>query len=569
MELCMVESVKQDKLLVLSNQEGACKEIFQTIGQHFDVTQVGSIVEALRLLSRNDFTAVLSQASDFLPLEKAIVSEQAISILNTIGEGVCLVGGDGIVLWENEKMGAYTDLVKKEISQRSCEAFDGFCRQVESGVIENDLRLRKYSFTESKSERYFEMTTTPMLDDQNKLVRVASVVYEATASRKLQKRIDAIDKAGRELVRLDTESIGALDVSKRIELVQEKVVKYARRLLNFQHFVVRIINKKTNQLEVLFGVGLPDEAEKMEIFANDQNNGITGYVVTTGRSYICNNPSQDARYLAGLPDVQCTLTVPLRIHDKVIGALNVESIVTDAFGEEDRQVAEIFGRYIAISLNILDLLVTERFHTAGQTADNLCEGVSQPLDQILMETSQLKEDYIGHDDLRKRLDVILENVCKIRGAVRSVQDGPKGILTSFAKSQTPLNPELFDKRVLVVDDEAFILDTVSEVVLKHGMLPDKASDGKEALLLLSQQKYDLVISDIKMPYADGYEIYSAAKEADTDIAVILMTGFGYDPNHSIVRCNKEAGLSAVLYKPFKVDQLMAEVRHALGVQSKK
>jgi CheY-like chemotaxis protein len=568
MEVGMVEKVKQSKLLVLSHKDGSCKDIFQIIGHHFDVTYADSVVEALRLLSRNDFTAVLSQASDFLPLEKAVVSEQAISILNTIGEGVCLVGGEGIVLWENEKMGTYSDLVKAEISQRSCEAYDGFYRQIASGVSEKDLRMRKYSFTEKQSERYFEMTTTSMLDDQGKLVRVASVIHEATASRKLQKRIDAIDKAGRELVRLDTESIGTLDVSKRIELVQDKVVKYARELLNFQHFVVRIINKKTNQLEVLFGVGLPEEAEKIEIFANDQNNGITGYVVTTGRSYICNNPAQDSRYLTGLPSVQCTLTVPLRIHDKVIGALNVESIVMDAFGEEDRQVAEIFGRYIAISLNILDLLVTERFHTAGQTADNLHEGVSEPLDQILMEASQLKEDYIGHDDMRKRLDIILDNVCKIRGVVRSVQDGPKGILTSFAKTQTPLDPNLFDKRILVIDDEDFIRNTVCEVVLKHGMLPDKASDGKEALLLLSQQKYDLVISDIKMPYADGYEIYSAAKKIDVDIAVILMTGFGYDPNHSIVRCNKEEGLSAVLYKPFKVDQLMTEIRHALGVKPK-
>jgi DNA-binding NtrC family response regulator len=45
--------------------------------------------------------------------------------------------------------------------------------------------------------------------------------------------------------------------------------------------------------------------------------------------------------------------------------------------------------------------------------------------------------------------------------------------------------------------------------------------------------------------------------------VILMTGFGYDPNHSIVRASQE-GLQAVLFKPFKVDQLLAEVRKALS-----
>jgi DNA-binding NtrC family response regulator len=41
-----------------------------------------------------------------------------------------------------------------------------------------------------------------------------------------------------------------------------------------------------------------------------------------------------------------------------------------------------------------------------------------------------------------------------------------------------------------------------------------------------------------------------------------MTGFGYDPGHSIVRASQE-GLAAVLYKPFKVEQLLTEVRKAI------
>jgi hypothetical protein len=44
-----------------------------------------------------------------------------------------------------------------------------------------------------------------------------------------------------------------------------------------------------------------------------------------------------------------------------------------------------------------------------------------------------------------------------------------------------------------------------------------------------------------------------------------MTGFGYDPHHSIVRASQE-GLQAVLFKPFKVDQLLSEVRKALAPQ---
>jgi DNA-binding NtrC family response regulator len=73
----------------------------------------------------------------------------------------------------------------------------------------------------------------------------------------------------------------------------------------------------------------------------------------------------------------------------------------------------------------------------------------------------------------------------------------------------------------------------------------------------------LILSDIKMPNKNGYEVFAAARAAHRDCAVILITGFGYDPNHAIVRASKE-GLTGVLFKPFKVEQLMEEVRNALS-----
>jgi DNA-binding NtrC family response regulator len=75
--------------------------------------------------------------------------------------------------------------------------------------------------------------------------------------------------------------------------------------------------------------------------------------------------------------------------------------------------------------------------------------------------------------------------------------------------------------------------------------------------------YDLVLSDIRMPGKSGYEVFAAVKDVDADCPVILMTGFGYDPSHSIIRARRE-GLAAVLFKPFKVDQLLSEIRRAIS-----
>ena len=79
---------------------------------------------------------------------------------------------------------------------------------------------------------------------------------------------------------------------------------------------------------------------------------------------------------------------------------------------------------------------------------------------------------------------------------------------------------------------------------------------------IEQNDFDLVISDIRMPDKTGYDIFAAVRRRMKTIPVILMTGFGYDPNHCIVRASQE-GLQAVLFKPFKVDQLLAEIRKAL------
>jgi len=109
-------------------------------------------------------------------------------------------------------------------------------------------------------------------------------------------------------------------------------------------------------------------------------------------------------------------------------------------------------------------------------------------------------------------------------------------------------------------------NTIRDVLSKSGATVHTASDGAEAVMLIDKQSLDLIISDIKMPRRNGYEIFAAARRRDATIPVILMTAFGYDPNHCVVRASQE-GLAAVLFKPFKVDQLLDEVRKALSAET--
>jgi FixJ family two-component response regulator len=58
-----------------------------------------------------------------------------------------------------------------------------------------------------------------------------------------------------------------------------------------------------------------------------------------------------------------------------------------------------------------------------------------------------------------------------------------------------------------------------------------------------------------MPDMDGYELYWRIKDYDEQLPVIMMTGFGYDPNHVLVR-SKQDGLKDVLLKPFETSKLV-------------
>ncbi|HWP40066.1 MAG TPA: response regulator, partial [Tepidisphaeraceae bacterium] len=522
-----------------------------------------SIDQAIEALRNDHFDAVFSDSADFLPLERALVSQQASLILNTIGEGVCIVDGEGRCNWMNKKMQAWPPRVHEKIRRTCQEAFELFSKQVSPLSSESSShfsRSKRYALN-IEDQQFLEMIASPVISPSGQVVQVVAVVWDATGSRRMQQKIDAIDKAGRELVRLEADAMSKLNVAERLKLLEEKIVSYTKELMHFDHFAIRLLDRRTNKLEVVISAGLPPEAVNIELFAEPEGNGISGYVAATGRSYICPDIERDPRYVFGVEGAKSSLTVPLRLHDKVIGVFNIESRQRAAFTEDDRQFAEIFGRYVAIALNILDLMVVERVGTAHKIADDVNAEVAGPLNDIALDATSLMDEYIGHEDLRTRLQAIVTNVQTIQKALRQAAEGPNTILGA-GEVRGEQDPLLSGACVLVADDEPNIRNTISDILRKYHVVVTTACTGTEAIDYMSQQSFDLVISDIKMPDKTGYDVFAAARRVSPSLPVILMTGFGYDPNHCIVRASQE-GLQAVLFKPFKVDQLLSEVRKAL------
>jgi len=541
------------RFLILEAAAKQRPQLLDALRQLGEVHTAPTLTAAFEASAQQPFDLFVVDSSQLPSPEQFIRDRQLATLLETLGQAVCLMDLDGTVVWSNARFANLPPQVMDQIVHR-CQRMD------EDGRHEALARRARSWSVVCPNDQHFDARLTPIVEDSGR-TRLMIVISDVTRARRLQEKIDAIDKAGREMVRLDEEQIGRMDPGERLDLLERKIIYYTRDLLHFDNFAIRLLDRKSGRLELLLHSGLLAEAEEIDIYALPDGNGIGGYVAATGRSYICPDVRNDDRYLIGIDNARSSLTVPLMLHDQVVGVFNIESDHLAAFREDDRQFAEIFGRYIAISLHILNLLAVEHHATTGRLADNVSAEIAAPLNEILGDATTLMEDYIGHDDLRHRLRAIADNVDQIRKVIKQVTQPVRESLARTPVKPT-IDPVLQDKLVLIIDDEEIIRTTVRDVLAANGADVDTSRDGQEGLALFRQRPYDLVISDIKMPGSNGYEVFKGIKELRPDCPVMFITGFGYDPNHSIIRATPE-GLAAVLYKPFKVDELLVEVRKAI------
>jgi len=510
-------------------------------------------------------------------LEKGFEDRPEI-LLNAIGEGVCLCASDGRAEWSNDRFKHFDERVRRRVEAVCRGAFAMFEDELrETPDSSRRGRRRRYNLRTKTTRRSFEVEVTPVLMPAQDgvpaaLRQVAAVVRDVTSTYRMQEKIDAISRAGRELIHIEAEAIESMHVAERLALLEEKVIKFAHDLMHFDHFAIRLIDFKSGKLELVMSVGLPPDAQAIELYVGSEGQGISGFVAETGRSYICANTQSDERYITGLHKSGSSLTVPLRLFGKVLGVFNIESEEVGSFSEDDRQFAEIFATYVALAVHMLNLLVVERY-TTRQSATGTVQGeLNEPLDDLLVHADWLRAQAEGNEEAMAHIDRILMDVESIRKRVKEVATGPSSLLGVDEVVRKPeIDPVIRGRRILVVDNEPSILSTVRDVLQSRGANVVTCESGESAIQLLDQwartfdatEGFALVVSDISLGDKTGYDVFASAKKAWDNIPVILMTGFGYDPHHSIVRASQE-GLQCVLFKPFQVTKLLDEVRKAIS-----
>ncbi|MGC3969651.1 MAG: GAF domain-containing protein [Pirellulales bacterium] len=330
-------------------------------------------------------------------------------MLRSMPDGVVVLDADNRVIWANQRLSEWTH-------QPSLVGMGFYAALQGPEILGPDMcpfntaraSGKPSSSTLHSKESFYRVHAAPMGDPGSK--RLIVTLRDVTQEVVQQQKLAAIHQAGVELANLSPEELFRMTIDERIELLKQNILHYARQLLNFNIIEIRLLDAKTRKLEPLLAVGMSDEAANRELFAEEKGNGVTGFVAATRKSYLCEDTTSDPLYIEGTAGGRSSLTVPLMLHEEVIGTFNVESQEPRAFGDSDQQFLEIFSRDVAVALNTLELLVVERAGAAAMSVEAIHSAVALPVDDILNDAVNIMERYIGHEpDVAERLQRILRN----------------------------------------------------------------------------------------------------------------------------------------------------------------
>ena len=116
-------------------------------------------------------------------------------------------------------------------------------------------------------------------------------------------------------------------------------------------------------------------------------------------------------------------------------------------------------------------------------------------------------------------------------------------------------------RILVVDDEEALRTVLSSELKGEGYDVDTAADGDEAISVVQNKKFDLLLLDIKMPKVDGFEVFKFVKKSFPSIKVIMLTGFA-DLKNAIE--SKKLGAEDFVSKPYDLVDLLTTIERVLS-----
>jgi two-component system, sensor histidine kinase SagS len=559
---------QRTKILYLGGAHDAQVDLQRRLGEDVEVVPLNSSLKALALMGRGDFTAVYVDADRFAEASDVGRLLQNDRILQGMPDGVVLLDAENTILWGN---GRLRDWTKQDtvVGQNFYQVFGSpeilgpdFC------PFHTALSTRHSSASVLRcaDNRYYRLHAAPVLDSSEPAQHLIVTIHDVTDEMLQQQKLAAIHQAGTELGDLVPDDVADLDYDERVALLKDNILHCMKDVLHLDVIEIRMLDQETGELKPLMAVGMAPEAAARHLQAAEEGNGVTGYVAATGKSYVCGNAVNDPLFLEGCKGARSSLTVPLLLHEAVIGTLNVESPEGNSFSESDLQFLEIFARNVAMALNTLELLAAEKAAMGAAAVEAIHAAVALPVDDILNDAVNVMERSANLEpEVKALLQRILLNARDIKKVIQRVGQTMAPTQAHPMGAALEARPALEGLRILVVDADEAVRVSAHEVLDRFQCFVETAHDGAEARSMVRNlgpgQSYDAILSDLRLPDMSAYELLMKLRELTPHVPLILMSGFGWDRDHTLVKCRRE-GVKDVIYKPFIVDQLVTAIERA-------
>ena len=119
-------------------------------------------------------------------------------------------------------------------------------------------------------------------------------------------------------------------------------------------------------------------------------------------------------------------------------------------------------------------------------------------------------------------------------------------------------------KILLVDDEEELVSALAERLAIRGIDAEWVTSGKDALVLVEHENFDLAVLDVKLPKIGGRKLKKELQQKCPDMKYIFMTGHGSEDDFQAI--SNEIGEEYYMFKPVDIDDLIEKMKEALDVQ---
>ena len=245
---------------------------------------------------------------------------------------------------------------------------------------------------------------------------------------------------------------------------------------------------------------------------------------------------------------------------------------------------------IGFAKDLREIRRHDQLATLAEVAIGLAHEINNPLEVIVNNLNLLEahvarvtsdEDFVVEGERLESIHTAIERIQTIVNQVTEMAHGNEYATREYLPGTTmtdlrarrapkvpPRDPDLVGIRILVVDDDLGVCQSLRDLLTQEGCEVLVATGGREALTRLESADVDLVLSDVVMPDLDGYQLFHELRQRRPHLPVVLMTAFHFDKDH-IIKRSRMAGVDDVLYKkPIDPPRLREIIkRHARGPQA--